>query len=164
MTDSLENAEKSISEQLKDALARLSKDQLRFVIALQDYPSKKEAAEAIGIKPDTAYRWNGDVEEAARLMALDSIAAARQMRRRALAKAMAVKIAGLDSEDERIRQSVSTEIIEGELGKAAQPLTGADGGPMQHEVSDVRDSILRKLAGIAAAGAADAVSEQPDED
>jgi hypothetical protein len=45
-----------------------------------------------------------------------------------------------------------------------QELTGADGGPMQHEVSDVRDSILRKLAGIAAAGAADAVSEQPDED
>lgn len=128
--ESQESLEKSTSEKLREVLARLSKDQLRFVIALQDYPSKKEAAEAIGLKPNTVYGWNGDIDEATHLFALDRIETARQMRIMSLIKAMAVKVAGLDSDDEVLRQKVATEIIEGELGKAAQPLTGEGGGAL----------------------------------
>jgi len=118
------NAEKSISERLSEVLPQLTKDQLRFVVALQEYPTKKEAAEAIGLKPDTAYRWNGIVEEAAGLMALESVESARIMNRKAVPKAMAVKIAALDSDNEVIRQKAATELIEWMTGKASQPLTG----------------------------------------
>ena len=125
-----ENAEKSISEQLSDILSRLTKDQLRFVVAVQEYNSKKDAAEAIGIKPDTVYRWNGDIDRAVQLMAMDLTETATQIRKRNLVKAMMIKVAGLDSDDELLRQKVATEIIEGELGKPSQrnELTGADGG------------------------------------
>lgn len=120
MTDEQKSAQKSISEQLSEVLATLSKDQIRFVVALMDHPSKKEAAESIDIKPDTAYRWNGNIDKAAQLMALDRAEAAKAIRRNAIVKAMAVKLAGLDSDDESIRQKVATELIEWELGKALQ--------------------------------------------
>lgn len=120
MTDEQKSAPKSISEQLSEVLATLSKDQIRFVVALMDHPSKKEAAESIDIKPDTAYRWNGEIDKAAQLMALDRAEAAKAIRRNAIVKAMAVKLAGLDSDDESIRQKVATELIEWELGKALQ--------------------------------------------
>lgn len=133
-----ENTEKSISERIDAILAKLSKDQVRFVVALQEFPSKKDAAEAIGLKPDTVYRWNGEIEEAARLMAQERLEAAHALRRRALAKAIMVKLAGLDSQDEGVRQKAATEIIEWEMGKAAQrsEVTGAGG-----------DHIIVKLMG-----------------
>jgi hypothetical protein len=53
-------------------------------------------------------------------MAMDGVYTALEIRRRALPEAMAVKAAGLQSDNERIRQQVSTEIIEWELGKATQ--------------------------------------------
>lgn len=115
-----ETVKKSTSERLYEILAQLSKDQLRYVVALQDYPDKKSAAEAIDIKPNTAYKWPDIVDEAARLIAVEAADSALAIRRRNLVKAMAVKVAGLDSEDEGIRQKSATEIIEGELGKATQ--------------------------------------------
>jgi len=53
-------------------------------------------------------------------MASDGLIVAHHVRRRNLAKAMLVKVAGLDSDDERTRQNVSTEIIEWEMGRAQQ--------------------------------------------
>lgn len=123
-----EYPEKSISERLNEILGQLSKDQLRFVVALQEYPSKREAAEAIGLKPDTVYRWSGQVEEAARLMAKERLEGAKAIRQRALVKAIMVKIAGLDSNDEQVRQKAATEIIEWELGKALQKQDLTSGG------------------------------------
>jgi len=111
---------KSISEELAAVLAQLSTDQIRFVVARQECATDKEAAEAIGVKPDTVYHWPDTVREAVRLMAGDGIAVAIEVRRRNLPKAMLTKAAGLDSDDERIRQSVATEIIEWELGRATQ--------------------------------------------
>jgi len=120
MTNQQENAEKSISEQLSDILSQLSKDQLRFVVAVQEYASKKEAAEAIGLRPDTVYRWNGDIDEAIKLLALDMTETARQIMKKNLSKAVMVKMTGLDSDDEKLRQSVATEVIEWGIGKAVQ--------------------------------------------
>lgn len=122
MVEQQESAEKSISEQLSALLGQLNTNQLRYIVARQEYPTKGEAAEAIGIQPDTVYRWPEIVEEAARLMAGDGVLVAYEMRRRALPKAMAVKIAGLDSENERLRQDVATEIIESELGRPGQTI------------------------------------------
>ena len=115
-----EKQQKSTSERLSELIGQLSKDQLRYIVALQEYPTKKEAAEAISMKPNTIYKWPAIVEEAAYLMAVEATDSALAIRRKNLVKAMAVKVAGLDSDDEQVRQKSATEIIEGELGKAAQ--------------------------------------------
>jgi len=84
----------------------------------------------IKVSESTVYRWPDVVKQAVALMAADGLKTAMHIRRKHLAKAMLVKVRGLDSDDERIRQSSATEIIEWEMGKAAQPLTGENGGPL----------------------------------
>ncbi len=124
--------EKSIPDTLETVLAQLSTDQIRFVVARHEYATDKEAALAVGMKPDTVYHWPEIVREAVRLMAMDGMVTALHLRRRNLAKAMLVKVAGLDSDDERIQQGCATEIIEGEIGKAPQKtvISGPNGGPV----------------------------------
>jgi hypothetical protein len=117
-----EGTKKSTSEQLTAVLEQLSPEQVRFVIARQDCTTDKEAAESIGVKPNTVYKWPDVVGEAVKLMALDGLVMAKHIRKRNLAKAMQVKVDGLDSGDERLKQGVATEIIEWEMGKAEQPL------------------------------------------
>ena len=46
--------------------------------------------------------------------------AVRSVRKRNLLKAIMVKVAGLDSSDESIRQKVASELIEWELGTATK--------------------------------------------
>ena len=120
-----ENQAEQSSEQLQQALERLTTDQLRFIVARQEYATDKEAAEAIKIKPNTVSQWKhkgAPIDEAVRLMAADGLVTAQVIRRKSLAKAMAVKAAGLDEERPDIRQRVATEFIEWEMGKAAQPI------------------------------------------
>jgi len=117
----------SMSEELRSILEQLSTDQIRFVVARQEHSTDKDAALAVGIRPDTVYHWPDLVKDAVRLMAHDGIVVASTLRRRNLAKAMLVKVSGLDSSDEKLRQSVSTEIIEWEMGKAMQPTDFGDG-------------------------------------
>jgi len=136
MSESKTNQEKSSFDELEQVLAELTVDQIRFVVARQEFSTDKEAAGEIGIKPDTVYQWKYKgcpIDEALRLMALDGVIVAKHLRRRNLAKAMAVKVAGLNSDEERTRQSVATEIIEWEIGKAKQPteISGRDGGPIE---------------------------------
>jgi len=130
-------------------LGKLSTDQIRFVVARQEFATDKEAAQEIGIKPDTVYQWKhrgSPIDQAVRLMALDGIVVAKELRRRNLAKAMAVKVAGLDSAKEPTRQSVATEIIEWEMGRATQKqeVSGPEGGPIELELDP--DTITEALA------------------
>jgi len=135
MTENQTNQEKPSSDQLEQVLARLTTDQIRFVVARQQFSTDKEAAAEIGIKADTVYQWKHKglpIDDAVRLMTLDGMITALHIRKRHLAEAMAVKVAGLKSDDERLRQGVATEVIEWELGRATQRQenTGKDGGPI----------------------------------
>ena len=132
-----ETPQKSISERLDAVLDQLSTDQIRFVVARQEYATDKEAAELVGIKPDTVYRWPDEVKEAVRLMAADGVIVAKRVRRRSLAKAMLVKVDGLDSKDERLKQNVATEIIEWEMGKAEQPVSATVDGAIEHRITEI---------------------------
>ena len=114
--------EKRENLKFSEVLAQLTKNQLRYVVAMQECVSKKEAAELLKIPLGTIYNWPPIVDEAIRLMALDITESAREMRKRALAKAIAVKVAGLESSDESIRQKSATEIIEAELGRPKQAM------------------------------------------
>lgn len=121
---------------LEQILEQLSVDQIRFVIARSNSVTDKEAAEKVNLNYGSIRQWPKDIKElidqACHLMAEDGLITALHLRRRALAHAMEIKLSGLDSRDERIRQSVATEIIEWEMGKAMQrqELSGKDGGPI----------------------------------
>ena len=111
------------TNELAATIRDLTADQIRFVVSRQECSTDAEAAEAIGISPSTVKGWKykgAPIDEAVRLMALDGIIVAKELRRRNLAKAMAVKVAGLDEPDSKLRQGVATEIIEWEMGKATQ--------------------------------------------
>ena len=105
-------------------LSCLTLDQIRFLVVRCNSGTDKDAALQIGISPNTVKSWPKEqkeiIDQALRLMAHDGLVTAQHIRRRNVAKAMAVKVAGLDSDDERVRQGVATEIIEWEMGKATQ--------------------------------------------
>ena len=138
------NQEKSSSDELAQVLARLTVDQIRFVVARQEFATDKEAAHEIGVKPDTVYQWKhrgSPIDESVRLMALDGIVVASELLRRNLAKAAAIKVAGLDSDNEKMRQDVATEILDREMGKPTQKqeIAGQDGGNLViHFVGNIR--------------------------
>jgi hypothetical protein len=115
-----------------ETFQRLTKDQMRYVVAMQNCKSKKDAAEELGIPVGTIYNWPEYVNEAVELLARDIVEFARQLRRKALAEAVAVQIKGLESDDERVRQAAAKEIFEAELGKATQAL-GID--PENNEIT-----------------------------
>ena len=132
----MDNQEKSISEAFPEQWANLNRNQRRFVIAMLDSATKKEAAEAIGIMPDTAYHWNGDVDAIIAAIEADRQAAALGILANQAPMAAMVKVSGLESGSESVRQAAATEILDRVLGKPTQrsEVTGADGGPV--EISD----------------------------
>jgi len=132
--------ESQLIDELKAVSDQLTVDQLRFVQARQEFNSDKAAAEHLEISPDTVKSWKRKgypIDRACELIASDGVNFAAAVRRKHLLKAMLVKVGGLDSEDERLRQSVATEIVEWEMGKAQQPtkLEGTgEGGAIRIEV------------------------------
>ena len=135
--------ENSISERLLALWPQLTRNQRRFVVAMQDCATKKEAAEAIGLQPDTVYRWPDLVDTAIQVLSDDIEGAVLDILTSSAAKAALVKVAGLDDDDDRLRQAVASEILDRILGKPTQrqELTGADGGRLIVEyVNDWRDA------------------------
>jgi len=145
-------------------LARLTTNQIRFVVSRQDFQTDREAAEAIGLKPDTVYRWPEDVKLAVQLMAQDGLVVASHIRRTHVAKAMLVKVGALDSDDESARQKAATEIIEWEMGKAVQRQehTGAEGAPIEVSIGDIREQLIDRINRIAARDEADSAHSGPE--
>jgi hypothetical protein len=138
-----------VSARLKEVLAQLSPQQIRYVIARQECNTDVEAAKAIGVSVSSIKHWPAMVKDAARLFAQDTALVARHIRNQHLAKAMSVKVKGLDDKDARVRQAAATEIIEWELGKAEETLN----------VRDVDAAIARELARVAGKGQAALLSE-----
>lgn len=119
----------STSNDLERLVGALSVDQIRFVVARQQFSTDKEAAESLDISPATVKRWKYEgvpIDKAVHMLAAEGIIVAKEMRKRNLAKAMLVKVAGLDEDDTRLRQSVATEIIEWELGTATRKIAPTD--------------------------------------
>lgn len=105
--------------------------QRRFVVSMQEYPTKKEAAASLGISPSTVYNWgqNSGVDEACDFMSNNIALATLGILQANATKAAMVKAAGLDSDNEKIRQDVASEVLDRNLGKPTQrqELTGKDG-------------------------------------
>lgn len=130
--------EKSTSEEVFAELwQKLDHNQQRFAVAMLTSASKKDAAGRVGIQPNTVYKWNGDVDDVVEFMRNHAAAAALGIVQANATKAAMVKAAGLDSDDEKIRQDAASEILDRNLGKPTQrrELTGADGEPLIKVVS-----------------------------
>ena len=151
---------------LEAVLDRLTIAQIRFVVARNATAFDKDAARAIGLSASTVKSWpkeqKADIAEARRLMAIDGITTAMHIRRRHLAQAMAVKVAGLESDDERVRQSVATEIVEWELGKSTQRQENKHGALEVH-IDDALDRLTHLINRQAATGAESDDPGQPVE-
>lgn len=108
---------------LDDILMQLSPEQLLFLEKRLLTNSNTEAARLANLDINTVNHWPEFVRvDAIKLLRLDGVHLARELRRRALPEAMTVKVSGLRSRDERLRQNVATEIIEWEMGKATTPI------------------------------------------
>jgi hypothetical protein len=131
-----ETTQKSISEQLSEIWKQLSRNQRRFVVAAQEFATKKEAAESIGLEPDTVYRWPKVVDDAIDLFSQDIESAALGIILNNAGKAAMIKAAGLDSDDEKIRQLSATEILDRVLGRPTQKqeISGKDGEAIEHKL------------------------------
>lgn len=119
--DSEQTVEKSISEaDFRRLWQELGHNQRRFAVAMMDYPTKKEAALAVGIEPNTAYKWNGDVDLVIDFLLEQLAASASAILESGVVKAAMLKLAGMDSDDEKTRQGVATEVLDRVLGRATQ--------------------------------------------
>jgi len=107
-------------------------------VSMQEHPTKKEAAEAIDISPNTAYNWPSVVGDVVDFMSNNIALATLGILQANATKAAMVKAHGLDSDNEKIRQDVASEILDRNLGKATQrqEVTGADGSPLRITVID----------------------------
>ena len=132
------NTETPENQHIDDVFSLLSSSQWRFVTAMVENPSysKKDGAAHIGITADTVYRWPEYVNEAIAKARQNVHDAALSRRKQAVLKAVAVKIALLDSEDESVRSRAASELIEWELGKATNKTehTGADGSELVFKI------------------------------
>lgn len=123
--DTQKKAEKSIFEEI---WAKLNHNQRRFVIAMQECSTKAEAAKAVGMEPNTVYSWPNIVDEAVALLNQDIKNAAIDILASGAAKAAMIKLAGLDSSDEDMRQKVASEVLDRILGKAMSSMDVTTGG------------------------------------
>lgn len=128
----------------------LDERETAYVLARSEAFSNNQALKACGFS--VGWLRNKDIEDLnARADSLrkDKAIRASILLSEAVEEAARVKVAGLKSRDDRVKQAVATEIIDRELGKVLQrtELTGE----VSIEVDDARESIQRKLAGISTA-------------
>ena len=129
-----ESAEKSISSPVNGRLwGKLTRNQQRFAVAMLESPTKKDAALAVGLEPDTVYRWPDEVDEVIDHLIHNAADSAYEILEESVVKAAAIKRAGLDSEDEKMRQGVSSEVLDRILGQAMkrQEISGPEGAALE---------------------------------
>ena len=135
MENNRQTAGKSTSDYEEDFLQlwrRLTRNQQRFAVAMLEFSQKAQAAVAVGLKPDTVYRWPDIVDKVIDMLMEDAATVAYNILEDSVAKAAMIKRDGLDSDDEKIRQTVSDSILDRILGRPTQrqELTGKGGAPI----------------------------------
>lgn len=115
-----------------DPLSGFSVEQRKWVIARIMASSDAGAARAIGIHPTTVCRWQNKeaLDAAVSVMLEDPRKQVLAALADAMPKAARVKIAGLDSHNEALRQNAATDILDRGLGKPTQrqEVSGPEGG------------------------------------
>ena len=133
-----ETVKKSTSDAFSEMWSKLEPNQQRYAIAALEFPSKKDAAESIGLKVNTVYKWGEEVTAVVDFMRSNAALAALGIITANATKAAMIKAAGLDSDSEKIRQDAATEVLDRNLGRPTQRQehTGADGGVIRVSLID----------------------------
>lgn len=107
-------------------LPQLSSDQLRYIEARTRLNSDAEVGREWGMKhASNIYQWKRSrdpdvLKKALMWLEQEDTRGAAEVLRRHLMKAANVKVEGLESVDERLRQAAATEILDRALGKPMQ--------------------------------------------
>jgi len=134
----------NLDDSLEDILSRLTIAQLRWVVERQRCDSDATAALTIGINPKSVGNWPPEVHRAAQLVAMSGVEAAVEIIKGSVMKAALVKVTGLDSRNEKVRQEAATEILDRIMGKPGQKV---DLGISSGIRIDELDSTLNLLYG-----------------
>lgn len=117
---------------INDLLRDASPEQRKWVAARLLVTSDAAAARDVHVDPTTVCRWSNkaQLDAAVELLLVNVQEAAKLHLQNAGTEAARVKVDGLKSRKENIRQDVATEILDRLIGKAAQPITGPEGGAL----------------------------------
>ena len=113
---------------LRDELEQLEDNRLAYVMARAVATSDRQGYTEGGVAKTTFYKWSE--EERNKLNALaqrfkrETAERALMILQDAAAFAAEVKVSGLKSRDERVKQAAATEIIDRTIGKTDQPVSG----------------------------------------
>ncbi len=115
-------------DDLKTLLDKLEDHRLDYVMARSKCRSTSEALRESGVSRNTFYSWDESertrLDELAQRFKRETGARALMILQDAAAEAAEVKVAGLKSRDERVKQAASTEILDRAIGKNDQPVSG----------------------------------------
>lgn len=121
-------------DKLRTEIDALEPLKAQWVYARATTRTDKAAYEGIGVSRSAFYKWPEDEREVLRDMAqrlkADVQLRVMQLLEGAAEEAALVKVAGLKSRNETVKQSVASEILDRVLGKPTQrqEVTGAEGG------------------------------------
>jgi len=116
---------------LEEILKDLTPEQLKYISIRPHVKYDYQAAEKMDIARETVGRWENKplVDEAVKLMLLDGVIVAGEILRRSLSQAAQELANELEHKRVDIRHKAATQILDRQMGKAAQPMehTGKGG-------------------------------------
>lgn len=121
------------ASRLDEIKRTLSPDQLRYLQERVLCRTDAEAARNCGLAPITVYKWNENtpIQEAVNLLMDEGLQVSLDIMRRNLARAAKVKVSGLDSKKEAVKQAAATEILDRFHGRPKQQSDiNVSGGPL----------------------------------
>lgn len=138
-----QNKAKNINRLLENA----TPEQVKWVLARLVTKTDGEAAKEIGMHPSTISRWpnKADLDQAVALYLRQPIDAALSILHEAAVDAAVIKVSGLKSKKDTIRQSAATEILDRNIGKPKQTQE-VEGSLQVRHVAELTDEQLARIA------------------
>lgn len=153
------NFQFDLGDELEELLADATIPQVQWVLERVTRKTDAEAAKAIGYRRETVYRWpnKAKLEQAVRLLQLDSVRAALAILSQATPEAAQTMVDLLKSRRHRLQ--AAKEILDrGGIPAESRHSVEAQVGMEE----DIRDAILSKLARVADAEKASEVHSEPE--
>ena len=138
-------------DELQAILDKLEDRELDYVLERSKVSKDSEAFRAMGISPSTFYGWDKErreylAETAQRLKRANAVRATMVLQG-AVEKAAQVKVSGLESRKDNVKQGAATEILDRMLGKPTQrqEVDNKHSGEIEH--NHKVDDALKKIYG-----------------
>jgi mannose/fructose/N-acetylgalactosamine-specific phosphotransferase system component IIB len=137
----------SESRSINQLLENATPEQVKWVLARLVQKTDALAAKEIGMHPSTVCRWpnKADLDKAVMLYLRQPIDAALSILQEAAVDAAVVKVGGLKSKKDTIRQSAATEILDRNIGKPKQTQE-VEGSLQVRHVAELTDEQLASIA------------------